>query len=509
MTPKLISNLFLAWVMFTPWMLGGNRVWALAILAPLLALISIAHCWVQARAATGAQPPVAFPRLPAGVFAALVCLVLLQWMPVSDGVLSFLSPAAAEVWSGTRALQGEGGSFAVSLDSYQTHVSLLRLFIYANVFYLTWSLFRRPEDLRRLGYTIVAAGTLEALFAIAMVATRGRYSLLDTTVVNEVANGSFVNRGHFAAYMVTCLSIGVGMMVGKISDPKGPRSWRQRFRDWLKLVLSSKARLRVLLVLMVVALILTRSRMGNFSFFFALGMLGAAHMWATRKIHRGFVILIVSMVVVDTVLIGSWVGLGELAQRVQDTTPTDVAVRQAASFVALDLLRLFPVLGSGAGSYYVMYFHHASPDDPNWYEHAHSDFLELASEMGIPAFLMVAALIAVSTLKALAVARNEERRVVRGMAFGAFMAICGAVTHATMEFNLQMPANAILFSIVLALPWAMSARAGRVAVAAAPADAVVEPASVVPDGGADASPHPESPEPAASRRSKRARRSGQ
>ena len=43
---------------------------------------------------------------------------------------------------------------------------------------------------------------------------------------------------------------------------------------WLKLMLSSKIRLRVYLAVMVIALVLTRSRMGNIAFFTSLALAG-------------------------------------------------------------------------------------------------------------------------------------------------------------------------------------------------------------------------------------------
>jgi hypothetical protein len=40
-----------------------------------------------------------------------------------------------------------------------------------------------------------------------------------------------------------------------------------------------------------------------------------------------------------------------------------------------------------------------------------------------------------------------------GLALGAFMAILAVLLQATVDFHFQIPANALLFVTVLAIPW--------------------------------------------------------
>ena len=41
----------------------------------------------------------------------------------------------------------------------------------------------------------------------------------------------------------------------------------------------------------------------------------------------------------------------------------------------------------------------------------------------------------------------------RGMGFAATMAVVALMMHSTVDFNLQIPSNALLFVVVLALAW--------------------------------------------------------
>lgn len=48
---------------------------------------------------------------------------------------------------------------------------------------------------------------------------------------------------------------------------------------------------------------------------------------------------------------------------------------------------------------------------------------------------------------------NVKIKVLRGKAFGSSMSILAMMIHSTVDFNLQMPTNALTFIVVLALAW--------------------------------------------------------
>mgnify|MGYP006191148481 CR=1 FL=1 len=63
-----------------------------------------------------------------------------------------------------------------------------------------------------------------------------------------------------------------------------------------------------------------------------------------------------------------------------------------------------------------------------------------------------------STLaKMLRVLAKRRSSVPWGMAFGVAMAIVGLLIHSTVDFNLQIPANALTMVVILAMGWAAHA----------------------------------------------------
>lgn len=81
-----------------------------------------------------------------------------------------------------------------------------------------------------------------------------------------VATGTFINRNHLAGYLEMTLAIGIGLFIANLEDGKAS-NWRANLRRWINTLLGPKARLRIFLALMVIGLIMTRSRMGNTAFF--------------------------------------------------------------------------------------------------------------------------------------------------------------------------------------------------------------------------------------------------
>jgi len=76
-------------------------------------------------------------------------------------------------------------------------------------------------------------------------------------------------------------------------------------------------RLRLYLVMMVIALVLTHSRMGNVAFFFSLLIAGIIGLLLSRRAPRSTVILLTSLIIIDMFIVGAWFGIDKVAQRLE------------------------------------------------------------------------------------------------------------------------------------------------------------------------------------------------
>jgi O-antigen ligase len=92
-------------------------------------------------------------------------------------------------------------------------------------------------------------------------------------------------------------------------------------------------------------------------------------------------------------------------------------------------------------------------DIRGFYDHAHNDYLEFLSESGVIASSLLAATVVLCLGAALLAQRRRHDPLMRGMGFSATMGITAILIHSSVDFNLQIPANAALFMVLLALPW--------------------------------------------------------
>jgi O-antigen ligase len=86
-------------------------------------------------------------------------------------------------------------------------------------------------------------------------------------------------------------------------------------------------------------------------------------------------------------------------------------------------------------------------------EHAHCDYLEVASELGLPgAFLVFGAIFWVFA-QTVRQYRKAEERFDKAVSLGSIGSIAAILVHSLADFNLYIPANALVFTIVLAVAW--------------------------------------------------------
>ena len=162
-------------------------------------------------------------------------------------------------------------------------------------------------------------------------------------------------------------------------------------------------------------------------------------------------------VIALAVLVLSMLFIGQRARdqidaRLEDTFQSDVGIggRRALTTGTLAMAMDYPVLGVGLGCWPELYSHYQAPP---WldmlFREAHDDYAQLLAETGIFGFGLVTWFFVVA-----------GRLLYRALAEGStvsptLVALCAAlaaiVVHEFFDFSLQTPANALLFTVLLAL----------------------------------------------------------
>ncbi|MEH6587324.1 MAG: O-antigen ligase family protein [Halioglobus sp.] len=451
--PTLFAT-YMAILIWAPLPFASNRIWGGGLLAILITLVFAAWLLLFAFGKVSVDKSTwQAARVPLLLLCIVQFWVLIQLIPLPRALVAGLSPQAF-------AWHIKEGWLPLSLDGAATRYYLLRGCTFTAGFFLTLALVNSHHRLRLMLQILVFSGTFQAVYGAFMVLSGMEIGFFVEKYAGQgVATGTFINRNHLAGYLVMCLSAGIGLLLSQLV-PQQASSWKERIQQWLELLLSPKIRLRIYLALMVIALVLTRSRMGNVAFFTSLGLAGALLVYTSKGFSPRIVAFLGSLVLVDVLILGRWFGLDKVVERLAQTNP-DTEGRVWSNTYTIDYIEKFPITGSGGGSYYGIFPNFHPADLVGYYNHAHNDYLEFAAELGIPA---TGVLIAVALLALLASSRVLKRRhtaLYRGTAFCVCMAVFWAAMHSLADFNLQVPANALTFTSLLALAFIAGSLPGR------------------------------------------------
>jgi putative inorganic carbon (hco3(-)) transporter len=437
---RWVFALYLVLLVWSPVPLGSNRAWSAAVLELAVFLMAIAWLFgfVRGKYALGPVVRNASPILVC--MLAWVVIVWLQLLPLPIELLRLISPEAARLHSAA-AFPDAVGAAPLTMDRHATLEGALKTTAYVVFFMLSLVLLYSRERVRAATYVLIASGIAQALYG-----TFGSFQAHD-----GLATGTFVNRNHFAAYLVMCLSVGIGVLIASLSGERS-HSWGQFFRGAVRWIITPKMGLRLLLVTMVVALVLTRSRMGNLSFLVALFSTGIIGLVLSKKATRSMVILLVSLIVIDLLVVGTYFGTQRLMERIGQTSLQSEDRDELAGY-ALRMWKDYPVFGSGLGSFNAVFPRYSGEGAPQSYTHAHNDYLEFAAEAGAVGLLLLGLMVCLSFLAALRAQQARADPVMRGISFAAMMAIIALMIHSSVDFSLQIPANALTFMTLLAFAW--------------------------------------------------------
>ncbi|MBT9550639.1 MAG: O-antigen ligase family protein [Hydrogenophaga sp.] len=497
----LYGLLATVWLATLP--LGSKRTVAVAAMVFTVFGLSAWAGWLWRHHGAEALARLKPVRWPLGLLLVLSAWMALQASPLPGPLVQWLSPEAWAVQAGVTP------RFTLSLDPQHTRIQAALGLALALAFALVVLVMRNRQRIDTGVMGLVLIGLFQALLGLLLWSAQARYPFLYFDVSHAEVKGSFGNRNHMAGFLVLVLSMGIGLMVARLGSARSQqgRHWRGRVSGALAFVLSAKMRLRLVLVVLVIALVLTRSRMGNTAFFAAMLVTGLLTLLLSRRAAPSMVVLVASLVVIDVLVVGTWVGLEKVLERIQGTdllmeqdavpearpanplpppgpagqnaAPSTGAVappapgaaaqkapevrpvgkqesveeRQLAARFALDLIDDFPVAGTGAGSFYGSFIRYRSPGDA-FFDHAHNDYAETAANLGLVGLGLKGLLVLLSLAKNLQTLARRRSSMARGMAFGALMATLAMAIHATVDFNLQIPVNALLMVIVLAIGWA-------------------------------------------------------
>ncbi|WP_227819802.1 O-antigen ligase family protein [Marinobacterium aestuarii] len=435
---KALMLATLALLVWLPLPLGSNQEWSNGLFVLLTALLGglwgLQKLYPGAAGNSGARQRGS--ALRKSIKPALPLFVLL---------------VLCQLWVCVQLISG------ISLDTGASIQYLMLGCAYALLFLLIVGLFHTRSRLTLLLGVLVVSGTVQAFYGSLMTLSGIEWLLSGPkTSYIGTATGTFVNRNHLAGYLEMTLACGIGLLLAL----RDGRSFR--WRHLLELLMGPKARLRLALVIMVIALVMTRSRMGNTAFFASLLIVGGLFVMLNREHRLRNGLILASLILIDVLVISQYFGLEKLKDRLINTQLQDQVVNgevvSRANEIRDDLyiyawpqLQQNPLTGSGAGSFEASFQRYPGEEIRAHFDHAHNDYLQFAIEYGAIGMLPLVFFVLGALYHALKALWRRESWYRSGVGFGAAMGIIALMIHSATDFNLQIPANAATFITLCAI----------------------------------------------------------
>jgi O-antigen ligase len=237
----------------------------------------------------------------------------------------------------------------------------------------------------------------------------------------------------------------MGFLFYRESTKKGRfMNWRQRLAalDGTTILIAFGV------MVMILGLLFSASRMGILSLLLAFSLISLAF----GDLQKGMKFSKASVLILSLgILWGVWIGLDAVISSFF-TVPNDFKLRWMIWGNTFDILKDFPVLGSGLGTFGQIFPMYRSFYIRSVITHAENDFLQLASEVGLVGIGVLFILFIFLFCKAISgirsLSHSEPRRYI---GIGGLVGILALMFNSVVERNLQVPANAFLFTFIFAM----------------------------------------------------------
>jgi O-antigen ligase len=366
---------------------------------------------------------------------AFHALVLFQLVPLPPFLLRALSPGSYRHHHALMLIPRD--HFApISTSPADTFRGFLFLAAMSLLFAAVFREFHEVLWRRRLAHTVVGVGLVMTVVGLVQAASHSTkiYGLWQPAY-DWAVFGPYVNRSHFAGYVVMAIPLAAAFALEALADLR--RDWRGRRRGWLALgghAGNALFRRVAEAMVLVVGLVASQSRGGIVAF------AGSMASFPLASRHRRLALVVVALVIALGV---PWLGVADIVKGFQSRgiqgSRIDLWKDMAPMFWS------FPVFGAGFDAFGSTYARFQTIWRDLFIGEAHNEYLQVLIDTG----LLGAGLFAVAFGRTLAAAYRAARRSPFGV--GLLGSLLALAVHALVDFNWQIPANAATYVALCAL----------------------------------------------------------
>jgi len=390
-------------------------------------------------------------------FQAMTILVMLAWAwkAAIEKRIRINVPSAALPLAALALLGLAQSAFDLSMDAEATSYATAGLFFMLLLFVAGANCFDERARLHSLSTFIVALGLALAVFALVQHFTwNGNIYWVRPNTQGGTPFGPFVNRNHFAGYMEMIIPLPLAFVMLRAG-----RSEARLFYGFAAAVMG-------------LSLIVSLSRGGMISLLSSLVFVAALGTWMkarsrnerptimSRLLHPASVLLLVGTAIIAGII---WIGPDPVVKRLaqdigqevtqdglaQPGSPATPASRPTIWRDTLELIKANPVVGVGLGAFATAYPIYSQGDGSIVIAQAHNDYLQVLADAGVVG-LGLALWFLVLVFRQVARGVRSRDPLVAALALGSGGGVFAMLVHSLVDFNLQLPSNALMFLLLSA-----------------------------------------------------------
>ena len=259
--------------------------------------------------------------------------------------------------------------------------------------------------------------------------------------------GPIINRNHFATWMILALPVCLGYLAAHVHSHRSLRPLPFNIVRALRLADARVLWLWAAASMMLLAVTLTASRAALMS----LALSAAFGVWLRRErrdLRRRWTLGIYTALAAIVLL--AWANFGAIALRLDDLAVSGPGGRTLIWRDTIAMARDFWLTGVGLGSYQTAMAVYQTTLREYVFNHAHSQYLQLAAEGGL--LLVVPAGLAVVAFALAALERlRHDRSPMWNLRVGALTGIVAVAVQSVWECGLMTPANGVLLAVAAAV----------------------------------------------------------
>ncbi|MEA3358575.1 MAG: O-antigen ligase family protein [Thermodesulfobacteriota bacterium] len=326
-------------------------------------------------------------------------------------------------------------SSAFSIHQRSSLWAMVLLINYLAVFYLVIFTINNRLRLKNLAYLIVSVGIFLSVFGMFKKFGYNPFpwwSYEDLRYGTDLLSATYGNHNHLAGYLEMAIPLALGLF---LLDFRGAKLLLMIYLPFI----------------MVTALILSLSRGGWISFLFGLFLfahgLMKSHYFKKKKLLLSLsgVLLVLSVIVLASTPV-----VERVISMLEKEKDAGFYTRTVAWRGVLEMIADRPLLGTGPGTFSSAFTKYQPPGLLRHFSKAHNDYLHFTSEIGVLLIPIIIWMIIGFFREGFYKLRSPSR-LIRGITLGAMSGVTAMLFHSIIDFNLHIPANALLFTVLAAL----------------------------------------------------------